>query len=214
MHDLPATERSAGRSGSAQQAGHPKGLVGRLFGAVMARLNHEMNLFTLEHLDLRPQDQVLEIGFGPGRLIGALAEHAREGTVCGVDHSDTMVRQALARNREAVRAGRVVLFEAAVSHLPFADACFDRVCAVNSFQFWPAPAADLREVRRVLKPAGVLALTLRSGEGTCALGMGRLAEPSRVSDALRALAAAGFRDLRVESRPLRYVAAACALARR
>ncbi|HME68552.1 MAG TPA: class I SAM-dependent methyltransferase [Myxococcota bacterium] len=187
--------------------------MGRFFGAVMAHLNHEMNLFTLEHLDVRPREKVLEIGFGPGRLIAALCERARHGSVCGADHSDTMVRQAMARNREAVRAGRVALFLAQVSRLPFKDACFDRVCAVNSFQFWPAPEEDLREVRRVLKPGGLLALALRRGAGTSALGMGHLAEPSRVDDALRALAAADFRDLRVESRRLRYVTASCVLAR-
>jgi len=200
--------------GSAGQAGQPKGLVGRLFGAVMARLNHEMNLMTLELLGVRPGEKLLEIGFGPGRLIAAFAERTGEGTAWGVDHSDTMVRQAATRNRGALQAGRVALLEAAVSRLPFADACFDRACAVNSFQFWPSPEQDLREVRRVLKPGGVLALTLRSGAGTCALGMGRLAEPERVQGAARALAAAAFRDLQIESRRLRYVTAACLLVRR
>jgi ubiquinone/menaquinone biosynthesis C-methylase UbiE len=162
---------------------------------------------------VRPRDHVLEIGFGPGRLIAALAESAGEGAVLGADHSDTMVRQALARNREAARAGRVALCRARVSRLPFEEARFDRVCAVNSFQFWPAPEQDLREVRRVLKPGGLLAITLRQGAGASALGMGRLAESSRIDDALRALAAAGFREVHLESRRLRYVTASCVLAR-
>ncbi len=213
MADFPAAARGALGTGSPGQAGHPRGLVGRLFGAVMARLNHEMNRFTLEQLDVRPSDRVLEIGFGPGQLVAALAESAQEGAVWGADHSDTMVRHALARNRKAVRAGRVALCRAAVSRLPFEDARFDRVCAVNSFQFWPAPEEDLREVRRVLKPGGLLAITLRKAAGTSALGMGRLAEPSRIDDALRLLATAGFREARVESRQLRYVTATCVLAR-
>jgi ubiquinone/menaquinone biosynthesis C-methylase UbiE len=187
--------------------------VGRFFGAVMAHLNHEMNLFTLEQLDVRPGETLLEIGFGPGRLIAALSDRVGHGAVCGADHSDTMVRQALARNRTAARAGRVVLCLASVSRLPFANACFDRVCAVNSFQFWPAPDKDLRELRRVMKPGGLLALTLRQGAGSSALGMGHLAEPSRLAEALAALAAAGFSDLRTETRRLRHVTAACVLAR-
>jgi ubiquinone/menaquinone biosynthesis C-methylase UbiE len=188
--------------------------VGRFFGTVMARLNHEMNLMTLELLSVRPGERLLEIGFGPGRLIAALAERTGKGVIWGVDHSDTMVRQAVARNRKALEARRVALLEAAVSRLPFAEACFDRVCAVNGFQFWPCPEQDLREVRRVLKPGGLLALTLRSGAGSSPLGMGRLAEPERVEGAARALAAAAFRELRVESRRLRYVTASCLLARR
>ena len=213
MDDGSATIPAPQAAPSAGQAGRPQGLVGRFFGAVMVHLNHEMNLFTLEHLDVRPGERLLEIGFGPGRLIAALSERARDGVVCGADHSDTMVRQAVVRNREAVRSGRVALFLAKVSRLPFEARCFDRVCAVNSFQFWPAPEEDLREVRRVLKPGGLLALTLRHGAGRCPLGMGHLAEPSRVDEALRALAAADFRDRRVESRRLRYVTASCVLAR-
>jgi SAM-dependent methyltransferase len=201
------TRRSVG------QAGQPKGLVGRFFGAVMARLNHEMNLFTLEQLDVHPGESLLEVGFGPGRLIAALAERVGNGKVCGADHSDTMVRQALARNRTVARAGRVVLCRANVSRLPFASGCFDRVCAVNSFQFWPAPEKDLQELRRVLKPGGLLALTLRQGTGSSAFALGHLAEPSRLPEALRTLGAAGFRDLRTEARRLHYVTAACVLAR-
>jgi ubiquinone/menaquinone biosynthesis C-methylase UbiE len=187
--------------------------VGRFFGSVMAQLNHEMNLFTLEQLEVRPRDRVLEIGFGPGRLIAALFERTGQGTIVGVDHSDTMVRQALVRNRRAVRAGRVALFLGTVSRLPLADASIDRACSVNSFQFWERPKEDLCELRRVLRPGGLLALTLRQGPGSCAFGMGHIAEPTRVDDALRALAAAEFRDLRVESHRLRYVTASCVLAR-
>ena len=213
MPEDSATVRIRATPGSAGQAAHPKGLLGRFFGTVMAYLNHEMNLFTLEQLAVRPGETLLEIGFGPGRLIAALLERLADGRVCGVDHSDTMVRQALARNRKATRAGRLLLCLAHVSRLPFAEGSFNRVCAVNSFQFWPAPEGDLRELRRVLKPGGLIALTLRQGSGTGAFGMGHLAEPSRVAEALRTLAAAEFRDLRVESRRLRYVTASCVLAR-
>jgi len=214
MNDPRATSAPSVVRRNVGQAGHPKGLVGRFFGCVMARLNQEMNLFTLEQLEVRPGEAVLEIGLGPGRLMALLSEAARHGTVCGVDHSDTILRQALAYNREAVRAGRVSLLRATVSLLPFPDMRFDRICSVNSFQFWPAPEGDLREVHRVLRPGGLLALTLRSGSGSSALGAGRLAEPSRVEEALRALASAEFRDLRVAARGLRYVTASCVLARR
>ncbi len=81
MCDLPVRWRPPVGAGSAQQAGHPKGLVGRLFGAVVAHRNYEMNLFTLERLDVRPGHRVLEIGFGPGRLIAASPNtHGKAGS--------------------------------------------------------------------------------------------------------------------------------------
>ena len=42
--------------------------------------------------------------------------------------------------------------------MPFADATFDCVTAVETYYFWPDIAADLAEVRRVMKPSGQLVI--------------------------------------------------------
>ena len=165
----------------------------------------------------RPRDSagtelLLELAYTYFRL---RAEGDRRARRVGQSTGRLGVLRSLADQgpRTVARAGRVVLCRANVSRLPFASGCFDRVCAVNSFQFWPAPEKDLQELRRVLKPGGLLALTLRQGTGSSAFALGHLAEPSRLPEALRTLGAAGFRDLRTEARRLHYVTAACVLAR-
>lgn len=65
---------------------------------------------------------------------------------------------ATRRHRQAIRGGRVRLSLASVSALPYADASFDVAFAINSVQFWPEPVEDLKEVRRVLRPGGRLAI--------------------------------------------------------
>ena len=42
--------------------------------------------------------------------------------------------------------------------MPFPDATFDCVTAVESYYFWPDIAADLAEIRRVMKPNGQLVI--------------------------------------------------------
>ncbi|WP_446222148.1 class I SAM-dependent methyltransferase [Nocardia sp. IBHARD005] len=109
-------------------------------------------------LDVQPTDRVLEIGFGPGVAIAEFAGRATQGHVFGIDHSQAMVRHATRRNAAAVRIGRVHLTHASVEQLPSFDDPLDAILAVNSVGFWPDPVERLRELRRMLRPAGRIAL--------------------------------------------------------
>jgi ubiquinone/menaquinone biosynthesis C-methylase UbiE len=135
--------------------------MGQLVGHLMAYKNAGMNKFAVESLDPQPQDQVLEIGFGHGRAIRKIAEKAELGFVAGVDISDVMVRQAAKHNRELIRAGRVEVCQGSVSNIPYEYGRFNKVLAVNNYQFWPDPELNLDEVRRVLRDGGLLVLCLR-----------------------------------------------------
>ena len=83
--------------------GHPKGVLGRLGGVIMARVNRDAAAQVIEVLDVRPDDKVLEVGFGPGVAIQMLLHRVPAGSVAGVDQSQEMVRQAAARNAIATR---------------------------------------------------------------------------------------------------------------
>jgi ubiquinone/menaquinone biosynthesis C-methylase UbiE len=88
------------------------------------------------------------------------------GSVAGVDYSQEMVRQAAARNAAALRNRRVDLRYGSVERLPFAEETFDHALAINSMQTWPDARAGLREIQRVLKHGGNVALgfTVNSGQ--------------------------------------------------
>jgi ubiquinone/menaquinone biosynthesis C-methylase UbiE len=88
-------------------------------------------------LEVRPNDKVLEVGFGPGVVIQRLARLAYAGHVAGIDRSREMVGQARTRNATAVQEGRVELRHGSVESLPFDDNRFDKALAINSMQYWP-----------------------------------------------------------------------------
>lgn len=140
------------------QFGRPRGVLGWIAGKLMGRGKGEFALDLLGDAGVAPTDRVLEIGFGPGIGIEVAARLASQGRVFGVEISDVMLRMAARRNRGALRAGRVELSLASVSDLPFADEAFDVVFSINSVQFWPDLRRDLKEVRRVLRRDGRLAL--------------------------------------------------------
>jgi SAM-dependent methyltransferase len=139
----------------------PQGLSGRLFGVVMERLNAPAYARALEELAPRAGERFLEIGFGTGRLAELVLAAAPDVHVAGVDPTPTMLD--VARRRAGVRSAgdRADLRLGNDAVLPWADASFDGVAALHSFQFWPDPSRSLREIARVLRPGGRLVLLLR-----------------------------------------------------
>jgi len=150
---------------SARQLAHPSGFLGKLIGKGMDRDNRLLIYWTLEILDIQPDDKVLEIGFGTGLGIQKAAELASRGWVAGIDLSRTMVQEAEKLNAVSIAAGRVLLKEGTSTSLPFADDEFDKVFAVNVHYFWEDPVSNLQGIRRVMRSGGRLALGFVDKEG-------------------------------------------------
>lgn len=103
---------------------------------------------------------VLDIATGTARLPRALTTHRRfNGQVIGTDISRAMLRQAAAMLAEDL--ARVDLIHAPAECLPFDDNAFDVVTFIEALEFCQPPENALREAVRVLRPGGLLLLTLR-----------------------------------------------------
>lgn len=176
--------------------GRPQGVLGRLGGVIMARMNADCGAWVAGLLEVRPDDAVLEVGFGPGVIIQRLANLASSGRVAGIDQSQEMFQQASARNAAEIRGNHVDLKCGSVESLPFNNNSFDKVIAINSMQVWPDAIGGLREVRRVMTPGGRIALGFTPYSG------------QRNGGLLEILTAAGF----VEARMVESNKGFCALA--
>src|SRR5262249_18991048 len=187
----------------------PTGLVGVLVGLVMSvrPSNRVRSLRTLELLDIRPQDRVLEVGFGPGLAIARAAQIATAGRVVGIDHSALMLRLAGRRDVGAIRAGRVELLLGSATALPRFEDRFDKVFAVNVYMFWKDPASVLGGLRQVMKPDGVIALTQQPRSRGATRDDARAAGQRMAAS----LQAAGFTRVRTEMIDVAPVGAACAI---
>lgn len=168
--------------------------------------NRRRNAWAVALLDVQRGDRVLEIGFGPGVAIQELSRRAVDGYVCGIDHSEVMLRQATMRNAEAIQSGRVELRIGSVESLPPFEGRFDSILAVNVIQFLDDATAQLAKLRHLLRPGGRIAVVLQprspgATDETTALRGQEIAEQ---------LAEAGFSAVRRETLKLRP-AAVCAL---
>ena len=191
----------------------PTGRLGRLAGHLMAIKNAKMNRFAVETLDVQPDDQVLEIDFGHGRAIQAIAKRATIGFVAGVDLSDVMVEQTAKRNSEAIKAGRVELCQGTVADIPYEYARFTKVLAVNNYQFWPNPEHNLAEIQRVMRAGGLLVLCLRMKEPGKAFQLAPGLTEEEVEEIAGLVRWVGFHDVRTVQRRSGHLAT-CVLARR
>lgn len=197
----------------AEQFCQPTGFAGRFVGFLF-RMNREGVDWTISLLEIQPTDHVLEIGFGSGHGIASAAKLASQGWVAGVDFSATMLRQATRRNAGAIGACRIELKVGNANTLPYPDNRFNKVFATNVVYFWKDPVATLREVRRVTKPGGRLALYIVSKADMAKFkvtqtGVYRLYTGDELTTLLTQ---AGFRQPRVLTNAERHRTGICAIA--
>lgn len=101
---------------------------------------------------------VLDVATGPGEPALSLAAFVGpHGKIVGVDPVPEMVAGAR-RASEQLGAGNARFDVAFADHLPFPDNTFDAVVSRFGVMFFPSPVDGVREMLRVLKPGGKLAL--------------------------------------------------------
>ena len=116
----------------------------------------------LQHVRIKENFAILDVGCGGGRTIQKLAALATQGKVYGVDYAEGSVAASRARNAQLIQAGRVEIKPGSVSQLPFPDNQFDLVTAVETQYYWPDLVKDMQEILRVLKPGGTLLVIAES----------------------------------------------------
>jgi ubiquinone/menaquinone biosynthesis C-methylase UbiE/GNAT superfamily N-acetyltransferase len=104
---------------------------------------------------LAPGLRLLDVGCGPGTITVDLATRVAPGEVVGIDASEVVIADAEA---SAGAPGNLRFAVGDVYALDFADASFDVVHAHQVLQHLTDPVAALREMRRVLRPGGTLAV--------------------------------------------------------
>ena len=136
--------------------------------AVLHRMNAShagVTAWGLGHVEIGTDFSILDVGCGGGRTIDRLTSMAPNGKVFGIDYSEESVAVASETNTHSIASGRVQVQLGTVSQLPFPDATFDLVTAVETHYYWPNLPADVREVMRVLRPGGTFLIIAETYRG-------------------------------------------------
>ncbi|WP_428956373.1 class I SAM-dependent methyltransferase [Streptomyces sp. cg35] len=159
-------------------------------------------------LGLRPGGRVLDAGCGTGRALPPLrAAVGPSGVVLGADLTPAMLAAAVRAGRD----GQGQLLHADVSRLPLRSASLDAVFGAGLISHLPQPAENLRELWRVVRPGGLLALFHPIGRKALAARQGRQITPEdlRAEPHLRPLlAGSGWRMTSYVDEDARFLALA------
>ena len=190
----------------------PTGTLGRLAGFTMAHRpsNVRRNAFTIDLLEIEPDDDVLELGYGPGLAIELASRRIVGGRIIGIDHSAVMQRQATRRNAAAIAAGKVRLLVGDLLDPSNPLPSFDKIYSVNVVQFWPEPRQIFAELSRRLKPGGRIATTYMPRIGKDKPGQAR----AHARDLEHMLSELGFGERQTHWLMLEPTPALCVVARK
>ncbi|SED94834.1 Methyltransferase domain-containing protein [Streptomyces sp. KS_5] len=159
-------------------------------------------------LGLREGARVLDAGCGTGRALPPLRDAVGpSGVVLGADLTPAMLEAAARAGRDA--DGQLLLAD--VAALPVRSESLDAVFAAGLIAHLPNPAENLRELARVVRPGGTLALFHPIGRAALAARQGRQITPEdlRAEPNLRPLlAGSGWRMTSYVDEDVRFLALA------
>jgi ubiquinone/menaquinone biosynthesis C-methylase UbiE len=127
----------------------------------MGRWSRQMAPLLIDFAGIADGERILEVGCGTGSLTFALAAAANVASIEAIDVSPVYLAEAQRRNTDP----RITIGPGDVCALPFPDASFDRAVSQLVLQFVPDTARALAEMRRVVRPGGVIAAAVWNTSG-------------------------------------------------
>lgn len=138
----------------------PQGEMGKQVGEKMNEGNRHINQYTIEALHPGAGDRILELGMGNGYFVKDIISKVDDVVYTGCDFSQTMIDESERINASLVRQGKARFILTEGNQLPF-ESHFNKIFTVNTLYFWGDPAITLAEFSRVLKPKGLLVISIR-----------------------------------------------------
>lgn len=176
-----------------RQFGKPSGIAGRFVGWLMAASNKKLSEWTVEKVNARGTDRILEVGYGPGVTLEQVADKLSTGIIVGVDYSAVMYRMAQKRNYRHTASKKSVLRCGTIDDLGYPRMYFNTIYGADVHFFWKDPVKEFSKLRRSLRAEGKLLIVFQPRWAKTAGEIREIANTCRLQ-----LEQAGFLSVEIE----------------
>ncbi|GHV72162.1 SAM-dependent methyltransferase [Spirochaetia bacterium] len=135
--------------------GNPNGIGGKISTKIMNIINQKQYNAVLENINLKPNNIILDIGFGNGYLLNKLFKQNNNITIYGIEISKDMLNKVKQKYMEKINNGSLKLFLENISKTSFEKSTFDKIYTVNTVYFWNELDKCFSEIKNILKPNGI-----------------------------------------------------------
>ena len=132
------------------------GFSTRLTGWLSPGYHARTSEWVLEQLNILPYQHLLEVGYGQGKMIQAVARKLKTGFIAGTDCSIAMYQQATRRNRRPIQQQLMQLHVGGLHELPYPPHYFHTIYGTNVHTSWKDPQVEFIRLSNLLKNGGRL----------------------------------------------------------
>ncbi len=130
----------------------------------MTKGNRQVYERLIPEMQIKPDDKILEIGFGPGIGINMISEKFEGCKVYGIDFSELMFKKASIRNKKFIDDKSVKLIFRDFIKAEIDENDFDKVFCINVIYFWEDLEAPFKKIWSMLKDNGQFHLYMATKE--------------------------------------------------
>ena len=135
--------------------GNPNGIGGILSTLFMNIFNQKQYKAVLDNINLKDNDNILDIGFGNGYLINKLFKKYIQIKIFGIEISNDMVNKVSKKYKKYIEKEQLKLNLEDIGKTSFENETFNKIYTINTIYFWNNIEKCFSEIKRILKPNGI-----------------------------------------------------------
>jgi SAM-dependent methyltransferase len=139
----------------ASQFKKPTGLFGMFTSNLMIKGNRSNYDTLIKDLNIKANDKILEIGYGPGIGINLIADTCQSCSIHGIDFSKLMYRRATELNRKYIDDKRAKLLFGDFLTTNIGTYDYDKIFCLNVVYFWDDLQRPFEKIKSLLKKDGM-----------------------------------------------------------